>query len=140
MFASPKTTTATAAVVLTISLFACVKDDPIVAGKRDAAPPPTPPSLVVPAADHPDVDDPNCSTCSSTLDTTSARGLLCRKNKPRSSAIILNELVSCVCNDKCVDQCANYCSGATPEAACFPCIIAGCSELLNECTGDTPTK
>ena len=132
----------TTVAIVTIALLAqaCVKDDPIVTGTRDAAPPPPPATFVVPAADPSDVDAPNCSTCAETLDTSSARGTLCRKNKPRSSAIVLNELVSCVCNDKCVQECATYCNGATLEAACQPCIFTGCTELLNECMADVSGK
>jgi len=128
--------------VVSVALLAqgCVKDDPIVTGTRDAAPPSAPAAFVVPGEDPPDVDAPSCNTCAETLDTSSARGTLCRKNKTRSSAIILNELVSCVCNDKCVQECATYCNGATLEAACQPCIFTGCTDLLNECLADVSGK
>jgi hypothetical protein len=119
---------------------ACVKDDPIVTGNRDAAAPVAAAKAIVPLADPPDVDLPDCSHCSSALDTNARRGALCRKNSVRSSAILLNELVGCACEDKCVQECANYCSGATQERACLPCILSGCADLLAECSSDVPAK
>lgn len=129
-----------AASLASLPCAACVKDDPIVTGNRDAAAAPPARTAIVPQADPPDVDGPGCKTCGETLETSSERGTLCRKNKPRSSAVLLNELVGCVCQDACVAECASYCSGAPLEKSCLPCIVAGCGALLGECSSDLPAK
>ena len=128
------------AALTALTPLACVKDDPIVTGNRDAAAPVVTRKAITPLADAPDDDLPDCSRCSGALDPNSRSGLLCRKNGARTSAVVLNELVGCACEDKCVAECANYCSGATQESACFPCILAGCSALLSECISDVPAK
>lgn len=129
--------------VLTVGLgclvcsSACVKDDPIVVGNRDASA--TAIELrnaVVPKPDDPDVDPPECRTCADTLNTSSSRGTLCRHNG-RGSANILNDLVDCLCKDKCVQPCKSYCAGSTREGSCLPCIINGCGALFTECGADT---
>jgi hypothetical protein len=126
-----------ALLVLAVVATACVKDDPIVTGHRDAAaaPPVIAKVNVVPKPDDPDVDAPDCRTCGDTLNTSSSRGTLCRKNG-RGSAVILNELVDCVCKNKCVEQCTSYCSGSTREGSCLPCIINGCQDIFTECGAD----
>ena len=116
---------------------ACVKDDPIVTGNRDASTTTVAlRAVVVAKPDDPDVDAPDCRTCADTLNTSSSRGTLCRKNG-RGSANILSDLVDCLCKDKCVQQCASYCAGSTREGSCLPCIINGCADLFTECGADT---
>ena len=115
----------------------CVKDDPIVTGNRDAAAPAAQAKAIVPAADVSDDDAADCSHCATALDPTAKRTTVCRHNGARPSAAILNEIVACVCEDKCITECANYCSGTTLEQACLPCITTGCAALLGECSADT---
>lgn len=123
---------------LVLATSSCVEKDPIVTGHRDASADAAPPALVVAAADVPDDDAPDCRRCGETLSTNTARGTLCRKNGARPSVRILNDLVDCVCYDKCIQECASYCSGSVREDSCAPCIIAGCVDVYNECLGDTP--
>lgn len=130
-----------ASIAFAVAVVGCVKDDPIVTGNRDAAAAPVVRTAVVPKnEDTEDKDAPDCRTCGQTLETSSSRGTLCRKNKERSSGLLLNELVDCVCLDKCVEQCASYCSGSTREASCLPCIVGpnGCPDIFAECGSDLP--
>ncbi|MBX3191976.1 MAG: hypothetical protein KF819_33605 [Labilithrix sp.] len=126
-----------AVTLVALAASGCVKDDPIVTGKRDAAAAPVVRQAVVPKnEDTADEDAPDCRTCGDTLDTTKPRGTLCRKNHARPSVVILNELVDCLCLDKCIGECASYCSGATREGTCLPCITNNCGDLLTECGQD----
>lgn len=120
----------------------CVKEDPIVvSGNRDASAAPVPlRALVLPKPDEPDEDLPTCRTCSDTLSTSNARDTLCRKNGPNPSAVRLNAVVDCVCKDKCIQECASYCSGSTRESSCLPCIINGCADVFAECDADMRPK
>lgn len=124
------------AVVVCLS-FGCVKEDPLVVGKRDASvDAPSTPALVVPLADPPDEDPADCRHCSETLNTDSARGTLCRKNGDPSSVRRLNAVVDCVCYDKCVQPCGTYCAGSTQTADCSACIFAECGDQLSACIAD----
>jgi hypothetical protein len=130
---------AVTAIVAAVIATACVEKDPIVTGHRppakDAA---AAPITVLPAADDPDDDLPDCRRCGETLSTDTARGTLCRKNVPSASVRLLNDLVDCVCYDKCIQQCASYCSGSIREDSCAPCIIApeNCLNVYTACLAD----
>lgn len=126
----------TSGALIALSTAACVKDDPIVTGNRDAAAPVVQATAVVAAADVSDDDAADCTHCATALDPTAKRGTLCRHNGARPSAAILNEIVACVCEDRCIRECANYCSGTTLEQTCLPCIVNGCAALLGECSAD----
>lgn len=83
--------------VFALAIAGCVKEDPLVVGMRDASVEASaPPPLVEPQPGEPDVDAPDCRHCNETLCTDTARGTLCRKNGPPSSARRLNALVDCV--------------------------------------------
>ena len=99
------------ALVLAAAAAACVKEDPIITGNRDAGADARPPgTAITPLADKPDEDPADCRHCSETLSTDSARGTLCRKNGDPSSARLLNSVVDCVCYDKCIQECGSYCA------------------------------
>ena len=116
---------------------ACVEKDPIVTGKRPPAPEAGVAAItVVPAPDLPDDDAPDCRRCSETLSTDTARGTLCRKNGPKPSVQLLNDVVDCVCYDKCIQECASYCSGSIREDSCAPCIVDRCVAPYYACTED----
>lgn len=127
-------------IALAIGLFAagCVDSDPIVTGHRDAGvvDSGTPLTQIVAASDGPDDDAPDCRHCSETLSTDSARGTLCRKNATPSSASLLNDVVDCVCFDKCVQECASYCAGSTQEPVCGQCVPLKCGNAFNLCLAD----
>lgn len=123
--------------MLAIGGAGCVKEDPVVVGMRDASvEASTPPPLVSPEPDDPDVDPPDCRHCNETLNTDSARGTLCRKNGSPSSVRRLNAVVDCVCYDKCVQQCGTYCAGSTQTTACSACILVQCGQQLEACFAD----
>lgn len=143
------------AVALALSTFilvatGCVDEDPIITGKRpDAGPPPPAPvvdsgpppiTTIVPAADTPDEDAPDCRRCAETLSTDTARGTLCRKNDVGGSGLssvrLLNQLVDCVCYDKCIEQCPSYCSGSKNTPECQLCLSGKCTDQLGACLGD----
>ena len=116
---------------------ACVEKDPIVTGNRAAAAEAGAPAVtVLAAADLPDDDAPDCRRCSETLSTDTARGTLCRKNGNPSSVQMLNAVVDCVCYDKCIQECASYCSGSRIEDSCGPCLIAQCVTAYGICLED----
>jgi hypothetical protein len=124
-----------------LSMPACVKDDPTITGKRDASPVPTadarpPIALLGPQDDGPDVDDPQCRHCGETLRTDTARGTLCRKNAAPSSVGLLNTLVDCICYDKCVVECGTYCAGSTQSNECSQCVVTQCGTALSACVAD----
>ena len=49
---------------------------------------------------------------------------------------MLNAVVDCVCYDKCISECASYCSGSRIEESCAPCIIAQCVTQYGVCLED----
>jgi hypothetical protein len=114
-----------------------VEKDPIVTGHRPPAKDAAAAAITaVPQPDDPDDDAADCRHCGETLSTDTARGTLCRKNTPTPSVQLLNNLVDCVCYDKCIQQCASYCSGSVQEATCQPCIIDQCVNVLAPCIAD----
>jgi hypothetical protein len=126
------------AIVIAAIAVACVEKDPIVTGKRPPAAEAGAAAItVVPAPDLPDDDAPDCRRCSETLSTDTARGTLCRKNAAKSSAQLLNDVVDCVCYDKCIQECASYCSGSIREDSCAPCIVDNCVGPYGLCLADT---
>jgi len=120
----------------------CVDDNPIVSGHRllDAgAEAEAPVTVVTPKPDDQDVDGADCRHCQETLNTDTSRGVLCHKNNVGgvSSVELLNQLVQCVCYDKCIDQCGSYCSGSKNTSACQSCLTSNCLSQFNLCLGDT---
>ena len=116
---------------------ACVEKDPIVTGHRPPAKDAAAAAItVVPQADLSDDDAPDCRRCAETLSTDTARGTLCRKNGATPSVRLLNDLVDCVCYDKCIQQCASYCSGSIREDSCAPCILDKCVAPYYACLED----
>jgi hypothetical protein len=125
------------AIVAAVVAVACVEKDPIVTGKRPPAAEAGGAAItVVPAPDVSGEDPPDCRRCSETLSTDTARGTLCRKNNAKSSAQLLNDVVDCVCYDKCIAECASYCSGSIREDSCAPCIIDNCVTPYTACLED----
>ena len=125
------------AIVAAAIATACVEKDPTVTGKRPPAAEAGAPAItVVPAPDLSDDDAPDCRRCSETLSTDTARGTLCRKNGAKSSAQLLNDVVDCVCYDKCIQECASYCSGSIREDTCAPCILNSCVDPYYRCLED----
>lgn len=115
---------------------ACVEKDPIVTGKRPPAAEAGASAITVVAApDESDDDAPDCRRCAETLSTDTARGTLCRKNATKSVRL-LNDVVDCVCYDKCIEQCASYCSGSIREDSCAPCILDNCVDPYYACLED----
>jgi len=123
-------------------IISCVKDDPTITGKRedggvsnaaDARPPVV---LLAAQDDGPDEDSPECRRCGETLSTSTARGTLCRKNAPISSAALLNNLVDCLCFDKCVAECGTYCAGSSQTPLCGTCVLTQCGEQVTACSKD----
>lgn len=126
---------------LTLNLLACVKDDPTITGHRDGGAAASvdaraPKVLLGPQDDGPDEDPADCRRCGETLSTTTARGTLCRKNAPTSSASLLNAVADCICYDKCIDECGTYCAGSTQSGACGVCITTQCGTAVSACLGD----
>jgi len=125
------------AIVVAGIATACVEKDPIVTGNRPPAKDAAAAAItVVPQPDLSDDDPPDCRRCAETLSTDTARGTLCRKNGPIGSAKMLNNVVDCVCYDKCIQECASYCSGSIREDSCAPCIIAQCVAPYGICLED----
>jgi hypothetical protein len=123
---------------LLVLLTGCVKEDPLIVGNRDASTDARPPiGTIVPLADPPDEDPATCRHCAETLSTDSARGTLCRKNGAPSSVRRLNALVDCLCYDKCVQECGNYCAGGPQESGCSVCVLSQCGDEINACLADT---
>lgn len=145
---------ALAAFAFLVAGVACVDNDPIVTGHRDAAAPtptgtveagPAPfvPQTITPGIDFDggvDDDDPKCRQCAETLDTNNARGTLCRKNSVDdagvSSVQLLNSLVNCVCFGGCSDKCSSYCAGAQATSTCQLCIQSQCGDQAIACKAD----
>ena len=115
---------------------ACVEKDPIVTGNRPPAAEAGAAAItVVPQPDESDDDAPDCRRCAETLSTDTARGTLCRKNATKSVRL-LNDVVDCVCYDKCIGECASYCSGSILEDSCAPCILERCVTPYVACLED----
>lgn len=125
------------AIVAAAIATACVEKDPIVTGNRAPAKDASAAAItVVPQPDLSDDDPADCRRCSETLSTDTARGTLCRKNGATPSAKLLNNVVECVCYDKCIQECASYCSGSIREDSCAPCILAKCVDSYYACLED----
>jgi hypothetical protein len=136
MGVSGKKVTAFAIAAAAIAV-ACVEKDPIVTGNRTASAEAGASAItVVPAPDLSDDDAPDCRRCSETLSTDTARGTLCRKNGAKPSVQLLNDVVDCVCYDKCIQECASYCSGSIREDSCAPCILDNCVDPYYACLED----
>lgn len=74
-----------------------------------------------------------CVTCSAHL-SGDGFGDLCP-----SSSSLHDELVSCVCEQKCVIPCEGFCAGSETTADCQDCILdsnQGCGEQYNDCASD----
>lgn len=146
---------ALAAFASIVAGVACVDNDPIITGHRDAAAAPSTTSTVeagpAPFVPAPitagedfdggvDTDDPLCRQCEETLSTDTARGTLCRHNNAdgagTSSVQLLNNLVNCVCFDACSDNCSAYCAGAQTNTPCSLCIQQNCGTQAFACKAD----
>lgn len=116
---------------------ACVEEEPIVTGNRDAGGEASAPiALVTPAPDEGYVDPPSCRHCSDVLGTSLVRGTLCRKNADPSSSRLASTLVDCACYDKCVAECGGFCTGSALDAKCRACMEAGCVAAVAGCAAD----
>jgi hypothetical protein len=129
-------TVATTISVLALVPIGCLKEDPVVTGKRDASSDARVIGTVVPSADDADDDPPDCRRCADTLSTDTPRGTLCRKNGDPSSARRSSSFADCVCYDRCIQPCGGYCAGANRDDACNVCVLAQCGQALTACLAD----
>jgi len=118
------------------SSAACVKEDPVITGKREAGAPAPVRLTAVPLPDPPDEDGPECRKCGETLNPNNPRGTLCRKNKSPSSVQLLNSVVDCACREKCTVECSSYCSGSQQEPQCSDCLLKECKDQVSACQLD----
>ncbi len=122
--------------MIAASSAACVKEDPVITGKREAGAPAPVKLTAVPLPDPPDEDAPDCRKCGETLNPNTARGTLCRKNKSPSSVQLLSAVVDCACRERCTVECSSYCSGSQQEPQCSDCILKECKDEVSACQLD----
>jgi hypothetical protein len=75
-----------------------------------------------------------CATCGEYISGENGGADLCE-----SSSLLYNELVSCVCEEKCVMICQDLCSGFEISQACQDCVLddqIGCGNQFQECAND----
>jgi hypothetical protein len=127
-----------ASLLIVVVLFGCVKDDPVVEGKRAQPLDPKVAYFEVDAG-----DDPNCATCAEALDPTRRRPTVCRLSRAGkaftsgpSSTELLNALADCACRSNCTGECQGLCSGSPATDACRACLGGKCGSTAGACTSD----
>ena len=107
---------------------------------------PTDAAVVTDAATDtaPEVDPPNCISCSAFLNPELRNLKVCRFNTKaadgsdrKASAVIFNALTDCACQTGCAVECTSQCSGGPTNDVCSACQPAKCGPQIAECLSDT---